>query len=232
MSHEVFNQNVFVVKEHVGIFKAANNYDILDPQGQLLLKCREDKLGGWCKFLRFTKYKRMTPFHIEIKSPEDETLLQVKRPTTWFVSNVSVEDSANKKLGGFKQKFFSLGGKFTIHDPQEVPIFHLEGKWTGWNFYFKDETGKELAHISKKWQGLGKELFTTADTYAIEISNDVPKDSQVRQLIIASSMCIDMVLKEQLLSTELWALICKEDLTSQERDTPKEKDLYRSNLAA
>ena len=29
--HEILNKNLFFVKEHVGFFKAANNFDIMDP---------------------------------------------------------------------------------------------------------------------------------------------------------------------------------------------------------
>jgi uncharacterized protein YxjI len=43
---------------------------------------------------------------------------------------------------------------------------------------------------------LGKELFTSADNYVLNISEQVPPESEVRQLILASVMCIDMVLKE------------------------------------
>ena len=40
-------RNAFFVKEHVGLFKAANNYDILDPQtGRVVLECREDHKNG------------------------------------------------------------------------------------------------------------------------------------------------------------------------------------------
>ena len=55
---------------------------------------------------------------------------------------------------------------------------------------------QELAHVSKKWAGLGKELFTSADNYMLEISSSVPADNPVRLLILAAVMCIDMVLKE------------------------------------
>jgi uncharacterized protein YxjI len=54
----------------------------------------------------------------------------------------------------------------------------------------------ELAKVSKKWAGLGKELFTSADNYMLEISDQVPPDNPVRQLILGAVMCIDMVLKE------------------------------------
>ena len=44
---------------------------------------------------------------------------------------------------------------------------------------------------------LVKELFTSADNDVLQISESVPADSMVRQLILAAVMCIDMVLKEQ-----------------------------------
>ena len=70
----ILNQNAFFVKEHVGFLKAANNYDVLDPaNGQTILHCREEKLGFFTKILRFTDYKRMTPFDVEIKTPQGGT---------------------------------------------------------------------------------------------------------------------------------------------------------------
>jgi hypothetical protein len=43
--HSALNNNLFLVKEHVGLFKAANNFDIYDPQtGQVILHCREHDL--------------------------------------------------------------------------------------------------------------------------------------------------------------------------------------------
>ena len=50
--------------------------------------------------------------------------------------------------------------------------------------------------MTKKWAGMGKELFTSADNYVLQISDNVPADNPVRQLILAAVMCIDMVLKE------------------------------------
>ena len=73
-------RNMFLVKEHVGVFKAANNYDVLDPQsGQVVLHCREDGLGFFTRLLRFTDYKRMTPFDMRIKTPNGATVVRVTR---------------------------------------------------------------------------------------------------------------------------------------------------------
>ena len=50
--------------------------------------------------------------------------------------------------------------------------------------------------MTKKWAGLGKEMFTSADNYILEIAESVPADSRLRILILAAVLCIDMVLKE------------------------------------
>ena len=194
--NEILARNIYFVKEHVGIFKAANNYDIHDPgTGQIIMECREEHLGFFTKMLRFTDWKRMTPFDVQIRTPDGSQVVRVKRGVSIFLSKVEVYNEQNQYIGGFKQKFFSIGGAFTVLDANEQPVCELKGKWTGWDFRFL--SGEvELAHVTKKWAGLGKEMFTSADNYVLEISESVPADSVARQLILAAVMCIDMVLKE------------------------------------
>ena len=192
----VVNNNLFLVKEHVGLFKAANNFDIYDPStGDIIMECREPSLGFFTKLLRFTDYKRMTPFDIQIRTPDGQRIVRIQRGISLFLSKVIVSDQDNNVIGGFIQKLFSIGGKFDVVNGNDQVICKLEGKWTGWNFSFTDG-GREYAHVSKKWAGVGKELFTSADNYVLEISNDVPEDDDLRKLILAAVMCIDMVLKE------------------------------------
>lgn len=192
----ILNQNLFFIKEHVGMFKAANNYDIYDPNStEMIMTCREEKLGFFTKLFRFSDYKRMTPFHIEIKTVTGEKVLSVKRGISIFLSTVEVFNEQDDLVGKFKQKFFSLGGKFSVIDANEKVLCNLKGKWTSWDFRFeKDKV--EFAHVTKKWAGIGKELFSTADNYMLEINEKVPKDDKIRTMILAAVMCIDMVLKE------------------------------------
>ena len=194
--HAVLNRNLYLVKEHIGMFKAANNYDIYDPEtGAIILHCREDRLGFFTKLFRFTKYKRMTKFDIQIRTPEGQQVVRVTRGVTLIRSRVKVLDENDQPIGGFKQKLWSIGGKFSVLDVNDEPMCELKGKWTGWEFKFLAGE-KELAQVSKKWAGIGKELFTSADNYALSIAEDVPTDNPIRQLILAAVMCIDMVLKE------------------------------------
>lgn len=192
----VLQKNLYLVKEHVGMFKAANNYDIYDADtSEMIMMCREENLNFFTKLFRFSDYKRNTPFNIEIKTASGEKVLTVKRGISVFLSTVQVLDENDKLVGIFKQKFFSFGGRFAVRDADGKELCMLKGKWTSWDFRFVKE-GVEFAQVSKKWAGLGKELFTSADNYVLHIDEKVPADHPLRILIMAAVMCIDMVLKE------------------------------------
>ena len=194
--HPTLQKNLFLVKEHVGFFKASSNYDVYDPAtGQIVLECREPHLGAFTKMLRFTDYKRNTPFDIRVTTPEGEPVLSIRRGISIFLSKVNVFDEEDERVGGFKQKFFSIGGAFRVLGADDQPLCDLNGKWTAWDYKFENN-GMELARVTRKWSGLGKEFFTSADNYVLSINDNVPPDNPVRILIMAAVFCIDMVLKE------------------------------------
>lgn len=193
-----WHRNLFFVKEHTGMFKAVNHYDMLDPDsGQMVLECREENLHWFAKILRFTDdWKRITPFDMNIRLPGGQTVVRVKRGWSFLLSSVDVFDGNGQRLGGFKQKFFSIGGAFKVMDAQDRPVFELKGKWTSREFKFLAEGNRELGSVTKKWSGIGKELFTTADNYVLQIDPSVGAEDPARKLILAAVVCIDMVLKE------------------------------------
>lgn len=194
--HTSLQNNQFFVKEHLGLFKASNNYDIFHPAShQRLLECREPNLGLLTKLFRFTRYKRMTPFNIEIRTPGGSKVLSIRRGISLLLSDVEVLDENDKVVGHFKQKLFSVGGRFDVLDVHGRPVCTLQGKWTTWDFRFM-RGNTELASVSKKWMGLGKELFATADNYMLSINNVVHASDATRIFIVAAVMCIDMVMKE------------------------------------
>ena len=192
----ILNQNLFFVKEHRGIFKAANNYDIIDPASQqTIMQCREPDLGIFTKIFRFTDYKRQTPFNICINDASGLPVVRVKRGVTIFRSVVEVFDHNEVLVGRFRQRMLSIGGKFVVQDPMGQTLCVLKGKWSSWEFNFS-KGDLVLAKVRKKWAGLGRELFTSADNYMLEIDEVVPPNDKARLLILAAVMCIDMVLKE------------------------------------
>ncbi|MDP3104212.1 MAG: phospholipid scramblase-related protein [Candidatus Methanoperedens sp.] len=50
--------------------------------------------------------------------------------------------------------------------------------------------------MTKKWAGLGKELFTTADNYVVDMSPQA-SDETLKKLVLSAAFCVDMVLKER-----------------------------------
>tara|TARA_A100001388_G_scaffold246533_1_gene205599 strand:+ start:6758 stop:7345 length:588 start_codon:yes stop_codon:yes gene_type:complete len=192
----ILEKNLYLFKEHVGFLKAHNNYDIYDPESkEMILHCREKNLNAFYKIVRlFRNYKRMTPFEIEIKGLDDKKILKVKKGFSFFLSKIQVFDENDNLVGIFKQRL-SFNTNFDMLDKREKLVCKLKGNFIGWNFKFlRGDT--EVGLVTKKWAGIGKEMFTSADNYILEIKNKVEKDSPLRLLILAAVICIDMVIKE------------------------------------
>ena len=194
----ILEKNLFLFKEQVGLFKAHNNYDIYDPKSkEMILHCREKNLNFFYKIIRIflSDYKRMTPFEIEIKGLSDKKILKVKKGFSFFLSKIQVFDENDNVVGIFKQRLFPIGNNFDMFDESENLVCKLKGNFIGWNFKFlKDDN--EVGLVTKKWAGIGKEMFTSADNYILDIKDKVKKDSPLRLLILAAVICIDMVIKE------------------------------------
>ena len=191
-------ENIFLFKEHLGLFKASNNYDIYDPQTKkIILHCREKNLHPLYKVVRMflTDFKMMTPFEIEIRSLDNKKIISVKKGLSSILSKIEVFDENDKLIGLFKQKLFPIGNNFEMFNEKGKLVSKLKGNLIGWNFKFlKGE--KTVAKVTKKWSGIGKEMFTSADNYILEINDTVDKTDPLRLLIFAAVICIDMVLKE------------------------------------
>lgn len=192
---EVLDRNVFLVKQHLGLFKAACNFDIHDPQsGEMLLECREENLGPITKLFRFTDYKRYTPFDVQVRTPQGEPVFRVHRGVSLSGGKVSVADGEGQTIGRFRLRTFSLGPTFDLLDLENRPLCQLKGSLMAREFRFLNGD-TELAKITKKWGGLAKEMFTAADNYVVQIGEGVEPGSLLRPLILASAFCVDMVLK-------------------------------------
>ena len=80
---------------------------------------------------------------------------------------------------------------------QDREIGSVKGDWKGWNFQLLGAGGEELGRVTKKWAGLGKELFTNADTYVISIAPAASGRREIAQLLLAAGLAIDTVFKEK-----------------------------------
>ncbi len=150
------------------------------------------------KFLRFFISKLMLPTKVAVyEKGEPSPFFSIEKPFSWFRSKVGIYDRNGSYLGYFRSKLMTLGGGFFVFDTNERQIAEIKGDWKGWNFKFLDNEGKELGVITKKWAGIGRELFTSADNYIISINDMVEEGPEFSTLLLAAGLAIDIVFKEE-----------------------------------
>jgi uncharacterized protein YxjI len=190
---DFFEKNTFFIDEKIGFFKFTNAYKVYDEHGEIGLI--QQKLSAGQKFLRLLLKKAMLPFHLEITDLNGDTLVSIQRGWTFWMSKIILTDSNGDLLGKINQKFAFLKPTFKIFDDTDTEIASITGDWKGWNFKISDMSGNQIGTISKKWNGLLKEAFTTADKYVVDIVPEYAEDKK-KMAIVSCAVTIDMVLKE------------------------------------
>ncbi len=194
----MLDRTTFFIREHVGMFKLTDTYDILDPETEEQIGLAKEEPGGFVKFLRFLVNKRMLPTQIDVyEGPEvddDYLLFSITRGFTFFRSKIRVIDADGEEIGWFRQKMFTWGASFTVLDAEDREVAEVKGDWKGWNFKFLmgDE---EIGIVTKEWAGIAKALFTSADNYVVELFGR-PSETK-SMLLLAAGLAIDMVFHEQ-----------------------------------
>ncbi|HHI81166.1 MAG TPA: hypothetical protein ENK02_14460 [Planctomycetes bacterium] len=189
------DKKTYLVREHVGMFKLHEAFDILDPDTGDLLALAYEEASMARKLLKLFVNKRMLPFKVHLTDTEDKTILTIQRGFTFLRSRVRVLDSQGRLVGSFQQRLLSIGGRFDLFDEKNEKIAELKGNLIGWNFQFLDLHGKLLGRVTKKWAGMGKELFTSADNYVVALETDTDPKT-IGPLLLCAALCVDMVLKE------------------------------------
>ena len=194
--NSLLQRNSFFIKEHLGMFKLSNNYDVYDSnRKEIILNCREQKASQLTKLFRFDKSTKIfTPFNLKITSSLGSSLLSVKKDWHFLYAKVSVFDEKDKLIGYFKQQNI-LGGfsgiQFNAYDIKDKFLFKFKGQY---NFKLVNDQ-EDLGSIVKEWK-TAKEIFTSADDYVLEINDTVSKNDFSRYFLLAAVFCIDMVLHE------------------------------------
>ena len=194
----MFKLKTFLIKERVGLLKLVDTFDIYDPATGAQVGIARENIGVVVKLLRMLINKRLLPTTVEVREREDgRVLLTISRGVTLLRSHVTVTDSVGKQIGLLKSKVFSLGGGFDILDQLQQPVAEIKGDWKGWNFRFLTPDGHEIGKVTKKWAGLGKELFTSADNYIIALNETAAIRPDAAPLLLAAGLAIDTVYNEK-----------------------------------
>lgn len=196
----MLNRRQFFIREHVRMLERSDIYDILDPETQEQIGIAKERPGLAVDFLRSLINKRRLPTQVYVYSGNDSDdtsalVFSIRRGFSFFRSRVNIVTRDGEVAGWFKSELFWrwLGDAFfRVFDASGMEVGIVKGAWKGWSFL--DGQNNELGTITKKWAGIGKALFTSADNYMISIS--VEPDTSKSMLLLAAGLAIDIVYEE------------------------------------
>lgn len=186
----------YFIDQKVNFLKFANEYKVYNETGSQIGIIKQ-RMTGWHKVLTLLINKAMMPFHLEITDVNGVVQAEIRRGWTFWMSKILVTDANGAEIGLLRQKFKFFKPGFVIVDPSSnVLIAEIKGDWKAWNFTITTPEGNEMGKISKKWAGVLKEVFTTADKYNVSI-DPAYAETNKKVAIVATAITIDLIMKER-----------------------------------
>ena len=184
-----------MVNQKAKLIEVNNEYAIFDQHGNQVGAVRQVGQSTIKKVLRVVSSLDQFMTHkLQIVDMTGMPVLALTRPAKVFKSRIVVEDGEGREVGQIVQE--NMIGK--IHFGLEAGGRNLGSikaeNWRAWNFSITDDTGTEVARITKTWEGLAKTIFTTADNFVVHIHRAL--EEPLRSLVVASALGVDTALKQ------------------------------------
>ena len=192
---KLLTESILVVNQKTKLIELTNEYKVRDKDGNEIGAVAEIGQSTAKKVLRFvSSIDQYLTHKYEIRDANGEALMVLTRPRKLIKSSFVLHRPDGSEIGQVKQNNVFGKIKFSFEaDGQTVGSLNAEN-WRAWNFNIQDASGKEVARITKTWEGILKTAFTTADNYMLEISE--PIQDPLRSLVVASALCVDTALKQ------------------------------------
>jgi uncharacterized protein YxjI len=188
----------YLVKEQVAFMKTTDTYDIFDPDTGKQVGVAKERVPTWTSVMRLLLSKKLMPTRVDVlEYPDLALVFTLKKPVSFFRETVEVFDAQGERVGYFQIKLFAIGGGFCVYDRDGKQFAEVKGKWTGLDFQFLTPEGVELGQVTKKWGGVLRELFTSADNYVVSVSEHLAEQPIAKMLLLAAALAIDIVYYEQ-----------------------------------
>jgi uncharacterized protein YxjI len=193
----LLNRTTLFIKERTGMLKLTDTYDILDPRTGANIGIAKEEPPTWAKWVRLAIDKSKLPTAVNVYETEGQRpVVSVRRGFNLFRGKTRVVAGDGRPLGYFKTKLISIGAGFLVFDARDQQVAEVKGNWKGKEFRFLNKSGREIGTITKKWAGLGKELFSSADNYIISLTDLTEANPDVIALLLAAGLAIDVVFYE------------------------------------
>jgi uncharacterized protein YxjI len=192
----LLERDLVVVRQKAKVIELTNQYQLLDADGQPIGLIEE--VGQWKgkKVLRaLSRVDQFLTHKLVVRDADGTDVLQLTRPRAFLKSTVEVADASGTTVGSIVQENLIGKIRFGLVDADGNPLGALRAEnWRAWDFQVVDGAEREVARITKKWGGVLREGFTTADTYVFTIEADV--QGPLRLLCFAAAAAVDTALKQ------------------------------------
>ena len=192
---QLLGMNRLFVNQKAKLIELTNEYKIRDDQGNEVGVIRQEGQTALKKAARLVSSLDQFMTHtLAVYDTTGTKVLELTRPRKFVKSKLNVTDGSGRPVGQIAQQNaigkirFGLEGNGTQYGEIRAE------NWRAWNFAIVDHTGQERARITKKWEGIAKTLFTTADDYLVEIDPSITGD--FRLLVLAAAAGVDTALKQ------------------------------------
>jgi uncharacterized protein YxjI len=168
-------------------FETRNNYAVHDETGRELYAAGE--VGG--NFLVRAFLKAYRPFTLRAIGLDGAPVMELRRPFRFYFHEASIVDASGTVIGTIEKQFSILRRVYSVMDRNGTLLFTLFGPLLHpWTFEIQRD-GLSMGKISKKWTGLGKEMFTDADNFGITFPTDI--DVPTKAILLGAVFLIDFV---------------------------------------
>jgi uncharacterized protein YxjI len=192
---KLLEMNRLFVNQKGKLIELTNEFHIRDEDGNDIGFVREEGQSKAKKVLRFvSKVDQFLTHKYGVYDADGTKILDMVRPAKLMKSRVEIYDGGGRKVGDIVQK--NVFGKIRFDlDGSAGNLGQIRAEnWRAWNFAIVDAQEKEVARITKKFVGVAKAVFTTADNYIVEIQPEVTGD--MRMMVLAAAVGVDTALKQ------------------------------------
>lgn len=193
---DLLSYNRLVVNQKGKLIELTNEYLIRDENGQDIGMIRQEGQSALRKLFRFvSSLDQFLTHHYAVYDAAQQPVMYMTRPAKFFKSRVKVDYANGQPAGEITQQNVFGKIRFGLTDPSGQPLGEIRAEnWRAWNFAIVDTSERERARITKKWAGLLKATFTTADNYLVDV--DASLDGPLRFMTFAAAAAIDTALKQ------------------------------------
>jgi uncharacterized protein YxjI len=191
----VLARRTLVVEQKTKVFELRTQYRIFDESGSQIGAVEQQRQSALTFLARLgTDWDLVLPVTLNVLESDGRLALTAHKP--WFRMTVEVTRPDGTAVGSIRKRIRMGKARFVLADRSGSAVGEVRARnWRARHFEVTDQHGQAVANVTKKWGGLAREVFTDADTYAVNVHEHAIEP--LRTLAISACLAIDVVMKQK-----------------------------------